>query len=216
MTKRCNVCRLILPLSDFPRRAASRDGIGYTCNSCCKERNRINYKSSTEAYKKRAKKWSLENPERRKEIATTWDRLHYKHKAEYMRKWRKANIELSREQGRRHQALRRSRAFDIGVVPKKWWDALLEVFEDGVCIYCGERGHKLTMDHFMPVKLGGRTEIGNLVPCCKSCNSRKGAKTPSQYFSAETYNSICLFLDVTRSAFDDEAAQGMPITEVRA
>jgi hypothetical protein len=34
----------------------------------------------------------------------------------------------------------------------------------------------LTIDHIMPVALGGTNEIGNLVTACRTCNLTKGAK----------------------------------------
>jgi len=34
--------------------------------------------------------------------------------------------------------------------------------------------HLATIDHVESLYLGGEDEEVNLVPCCKSCNSRKG------------------------------------------
>jgi 5-methylcytosine-specific restriction endonuclease McrA len=50
------------------------------------------------------------------------------------------------------------------------------------CQYCGEREptEDLTFDHVVPRSQGGRTEWGNIVTCCRSCNRRKDAKTPEQ------------------------------------
>src|SRR5262245_31411890 len=46
------------------------------------------------------------------------------------------------------------------------------------CIYCGVRSPDMTVDHFIPVSLGGPEIIQNLVACCSSCNTRKGARAP--------------------------------------
>lgn len=47
------------------------------------------------------------------------------------------------------------------------------------CRYCG--GYQgLTLDHLLPVAQGGSHESENLVTCCKSCNSKKGARTPEE------------------------------------
>ena len=43
------------------------------------------------------------------------------------------------------------------------------------CFYCG--GLPETVDHVMPLKLGGTNFEGNLVPCCRSCNGSKNALT---------------------------------------
>src|SRR5690606_16206547 len=47
------------------------------------------------------------------------------------------------------------------------------------CRYCGAR-RGLTIDHVVPESRGGKTTLENLVTCCKSCNSRKSARTPEE------------------------------------
>ena len=47
--------------------------------------------------------------------------------------------------------------------------------EEGVCRDCGTT-EDTTIDHIVPVHLGGRTEIHNLTIRCRPCNSRKGAR----------------------------------------
>lgn len=79
-------------------------------------------------------------------------------------------------------SIRRSREVDNGIsITRGEWRSLIDLFEFGTCLYCRTSGHKLTVDHWLPVKLGGRTEMGNLIPCCKSCNSKKGAKHPDEW-----------------------------------
>ena len=45
------------------------------------------------------------------------------------------------------------------------------------CVYCGEvlesGSTLLTLDHVTPQALGGSNDEGNLVTCCKRCNSEK-------------------------------------------
>lgn len=47
------------------------------------------------------------------------------------------------------------------------------------CQYCGEKKpmSKLTYDHMIPRKRGGRTTWTNIVTACVPCNSKKGSKT---------------------------------------
>lgn len=47
------------------------------------------------------------------------------------------------------------------------------------CQYCGS-GEELTLDHVMPRSRGGRDTWQNLVTACRSCNQRKGNRTPEE------------------------------------
>jgi 5-methylcytosine-specific restriction enzyme A len=57
----------------------------------------------------------------------------------------------------------------------QWWKRQLA---KGVCHYCGRRFSvkELTMDHIVPISKGGRTTKGNVVVCCKECNTEKKSK----------------------------------------
>lgn len=48
------------------------------------------------------------------------------------------------------------------------------------CVYCGKRNIDLTLDHVIPVSKGGKNTWDNLVTACKSCNSKKGDRTPEE------------------------------------
>lgn len=48
--------------------------------------------------------------------------------------------------------------------------------DDFTCHYCGTRRH-LSIDHIEPESAGGDLSPSNLITCCKSCNSKKGAKS---------------------------------------
>lgn len=54
----------------------------------------------------------------------------------------------------------------------------------GRCWYCGMQTTpwgNFTVDHVDPRKQGGGDELANLVPCCKTCNSRKNSKTVEEF-----------------------------------
>lgn len=58
----------------------------------------------------------------------------------------------------------------VAAMPLEGRDALRERFGDR-CAYCPETAD--TWDHIVPVAHGGRTIPGNVLPACRSCNSRK-------------------------------------------
>lgn len=41
------------------------------------------------------------------------------------------------------------------------------------CAYCN--GQYETLDHVLPLSMGGGTHLANCVPCCDRCNQKKGA-----------------------------------------
>jgi 5-methylcytosine-specific restriction endonuclease McrA len=48
------------------------------------------------------------------------------------------------------------------------------------CVYCGTiaftDSNFLTVDHIIPLHLGGSSGYDNIVPCCWECNSSKGSQ----------------------------------------
>ena len=72
----------------------------------------------------------------------------------------------------------RTRAWKVNApiytVSPKDWAHLLERYRY-CCAYCGGR-KPLTIDHVVPLTRGGWHGIGNLLPVCHNCNSKKGGK----------------------------------------
>lgn len=62
-----------------------------------------------------------------------------------------------------------------GAVQQKVWMA------DGLkCQYCGRKMGEvqLTIDHFVPLEMGGRNDASNYISACRKCNKDKGAMGP--------------------------------------
>ncbi|MEV8023658.1 HNH endonuclease [Microbacterium sp. NPDC080220] len=112
--------------------------------------------------------------------------------AERSRAYRQRNPEVVAEASRRYHARRRGASV---VEPGVTWRAVAE--RDGMtCFYCGLMcdaadgryvnsidGHRRwvcgplhpTLDHIVPVSLGGHHSMTNAVLSCRRCNQRKGA-----------------------------------------
>jgi 5-methylcytosine-specific restriction endonuclease McrA len=48
------------------------------------------------------------------------------------------------------------------------------------CVYCGDTGGRLTLDHVVPRSRGGESVWENVVTSCAPCNLRKGDKLPHE------------------------------------
>ncbi len=61
----------------------------------------------------------------------------------------------------------------------QWWKQKLA---QGLCYYCQKTFPQkdLTMDHKVPMSRGGTSSKGNVVACCKPCNSEKKYLTPAE------------------------------------
>ena len=51
------------------------------------------------------------------------------------------------------------------------------------CAYCGSPAD-LQWEHIVPLAMGGPDNIDNLVRACRSCNLKKGARDPYQWYAA--------------------------------
>jgi len=76
-----------------------------------------------------------------------------------------------------HVRRERERARDLK--KSTWWQQQCLL---GVCHYCHEKvaPDDVTMDHIVPVSRGGSSTKGNVVPCCKACNSKKAYLTSAE------------------------------------
>lgn len=61
-------------------------------------------------------------------------------------------------------------------------NALLFSRDRDICAYCGERFDRrmLTRDHIVPRARGGKDIWTNVVTACRTCNLRKGCRTPEE------------------------------------
>lgn len=70
------------------------------------------------------------------------------------------------------------------------------------CRYCGASAPevRLTVDHVLPVALGGTDEPKNLVTACAGCNAGKSASTPDAALVADVENKALLWTQAIEQA----------------
>lgn len=106
---------------------------------------------------------------------------------EWQTKYREENREDHRRKQKEHRERnphvytakyhrRRTRKTDAGgSYSRQEWIELLDKYSNR-CLCCGRNDLKLTVDHVIPVSLGGTSNIDNLQPLCQKCNSSKNNK----------------------------------------
>lgn len=178
--KNCKYCARTLSLDAFSKRVASPDGLSYKCRECQTAYNKNRWENDPEHRAKAIKRtttWAQENREKRRVIVTAYDeknRVKNSLRGSRDAKRRRAeNPEKVRMMGRLAAQRRRHRAEKNNSYPHP--DMALRLLEaaQGRCTYCEVIFESLTLDHFHPVSKGGDGSIGNMVPCCSSCNSSK-------------------------------------------
>lgn len=65
------------------------------------------------------------------------------------------------------------------------WLEVVQLF-DCSCVYCGSK-HNLTVEHVIPIALGGTNNISNIVPACASCNSSKQDRELISWYTSKPF-----------------------------
>lgn len=153
--------------------------------------NKQRYLDNKEITIRRAREWAIRNPEKMQASRDSWVANNPDKNREAKRAWIKNNPERMKElvskwcaeNPEKVAAWSHNRRVKLvnSPFPIEAWKKLLVLF-DGHCPYCKTSGHKLTIDHLVPVSQGGTNDIWNLVPCCLSCNSSKCDEDFLQWF----------------------------------
>lgn len=193
--KLCTKCHSEKPHSDFPKDKTKKDGLYSSCWDCRREhvkQNRENILATKKKYreanrekcneelriyhaanKEKEKCYREENAETLRKRGAEWKRNNSQRCNEVLRKWRAAHPEKVHMQKSNRHFREKSGG---GHISGEEWESLLE--RCGYrCLGCGRTDLKLTLDHIVPLSVGGKNSIENAQPLCRSCNSKKGTKT---------------------------------------
>jgi 5-methylcytosine-specific restriction endonuclease McrA len=75
-----------------------------------------------------------------------------------------------------------AREIGKGTLTLAEWECI-KATHNYACVYCGCTDKPLTKDHIIPVIDGGKLVKGNVVPACKSCNSKKGTMSYDEFMA---------------------------------
>jgi len=142
--------------------------------------------------------------ENKETYADRWKEYHNEHKEEireHQRKFYKENCEEQKARWREYyrspkgqeaskRASHKRRELENGLdatLTSEQWQLAQSHFENK-CAYCGG-DEKMTMDHFVPVSKSGELSVGNIIPCCGSCNYSKRDSDFSDWYIKKPFYS---------------------------
>lgn len=155
-----------------------RDRANSRCLKCLAEHKRTVRARDPERFRRLQRAWHKRNPDKIKRYART---NYLKNKPRYFaqaKKWRLANPKKWSKIMAFQNAKRRSRKLangGEGFTVDHWKELLRRA--NGICVYCLKEKAN-SVDHFIPLKIGGRDDFRNIVPSCTRCNSTKRESHP--------------------------------------
>jgi 5-methylcytosine-specific restriction endonuclease McrA len=202
-SKACSKCKQVKPLADFHKSKAAKSGHKPSCKQCKYLANKVYRTENPEKIREIKKAWCLKNPEKLAEYRkragsypVVYDpnkaRLYHEKNKDKLnarcRQWRAKNHAKARELeksyrlanpqvGRLQNQRRRALKAQSGVYRITTKDCAKIL--SNPCFYCGSQASHL--DHVVPLALGGRHSLGNLVASCVKCNTSKNKKTIMQW-----------------------------------
>lgn len=89
--------------------------------------------------------------------------------------------------------------------------------DGNACRYCGAMAPdaKLTIDHVMPVALGGTDDSSNLVTACRDCNAGKTSTMPDEKVVADVAAADLKLAAALRQAAAEVLAESEPADDER-
>jgi 5-methylcytosine-specific restriction endonuclease McrA len=164
--KACSKCKQVKPTSEFGIHRSTKSGLYSQCFICHREaRTKYRIKHANTIKIEQSEQYA-KNKDARKAYVVAWQKANPEKFKQYMSVSKKRNKEAIAANTRRRNA--RRKANGIYLISKK---ELIKLGK-GPCFYCGSL-ERITIDHVVAIGRGGTDSIGNLVPACKSCNSRK-------------------------------------------
>lgn len=175
--KICVKCGELKDLQDFYSRKRKNGSLRYdcACKYCRISDKCIWQKENPDIVNRQASIRYRKNPDKYKNKSSSWYKAHPQIRLQVNRNYAKKHP-LSPEANAVYCGRRRAKVKQNGGnLSIDEWDTLLR-FYNYTCLCCGRDDVKLTLDHVVPISMGGKHDISNVQPLCKSCNSSKGAK----------------------------------------
>ena len=196
--KKCCICQEVKLLTSFTIDKKKKDSHGSRCVACNKAYLATYYRNHAKEITNKTIQWQQNNPQKVNAKNRAWRKAHpgygkymkdrwiannpekilnqSRREAPRRKIWKQANPDKVRASNQRHKANKLGAAIN-DFTAAQWCE--MQVAFDHRCAYCGKRakGH-LTQDHLTPLSKGGNHTLSNIVPACRSCNSKKYTGPP--------------------------------------
>lgn len=184
--KLCLACKVLKPVSDFYANKRRADGKQTHCKDCQKRRKAEWYQKNKDQWLEHTRQYKIEHREHKLAKQREYNARVRGKQRQYYQVWYQKNRTAKLSQnakwyqgdGRRQAKFQRRRARELnasgnGVTTEQWREIKRKY--GNVCLCCGEQ-KQLTMDHVVPLSLGGAHDLSNIQPLCLTCNDSKGTK----------------------------------------
>lgn len=153
------------------------------CKACHSKRCAELAAQNPDAKKAKRKRYYQENKDQHVRKAAEWKAANRERARESAN--RRAKTEAGRARQRQANWERRARIHNAKVEGARLithdWFLQLCAEHNHRCFYCWGQGMKLSADHVIAIASGGKHVRENIVPSCKSCNSRKSDNDATKF-----------------------------------
>lgn len=174
--RECIMCRKRKPLSEFYRckytTGCGNPSLRYDsrCKSCNRQRRRKSHAANPEKDRENSIRWREKNPARKEEYQRLYQASAH---------GRAVKAKIQRKRKHRLRALGSYSDQDIAEILKA---------QRHRCAGCRTKlDDRATIDHIIPIALGGTNARKNLQMLCVSCNSSKQAKPPETWYRQQGF-----------------------------
>ena len=186
LLKTCKKCNEAKSLDEFHKNAQSRDGYRPRCKVCRKADSKIEYKNADAEHRSTiARVKYLRNRDR----ILKRSKLYRQNNKDYLKQYHQQYLADHLDEYAARTAKRRAMKVQINedytAEDRQFTVSLFK----SQCFKC-KTTNRPEIDHHMPLSLGYPLSRDNAVILCKSCNSSKGNKIPTDFYTEEEYNTL--------------------------
>ena len=181
----CSCCNTVKPITEFYKRG--NGGFYKECKNCHNKKMKEYTESNREKVLKRKRLYYKNNRERSLEYFKQYSLKNSKRNVERANEWKKKNLERYKFHQNNSCHRRRLKLSEVErTFSNEEWEKCKDFFKNdkGIveCAYCNKELKRPTMEHFIPIHLGGSHTSDNILPVCQSCNSKKSAKNFNEWY----------------------------------